>query len=269
MQAFVITIVSITTIGIVCAVVLSVASRVFAVKIDERVKQMRELMPGANCGACGFSGCEGYASALAAGDVATNLCPPGGNELVKQLSSIMGTESGEGIANKIAVIHCVGVIDKRHDKMDYEGIRTCKAAKLLFGGQSACSFGCIGYGDCVAICPSNAICLEKCLARVNVRKCSGCELCVKACPYGLITIEDGPVAAAVMCNNTEKGAKLKDKCSAGCIGCKKCEKECPENAITVNDSLASIDYSKCNGCGKCIDICVKGCIATLSDSDPV
>jgi len=260
MDTLVQAIVSITLIGLICAALLSFLGKLMYVKVDERIQAIRDCMPGANCGACGFSGCDGYASAMIVEGAPINKCPPGGGDLVKRISAIMGTESGGDVAKLIAVVHCCGDTDTSNDKMEYRGLYTCLAANEIFGGQTACTFGCLGYGDCKKVCPSSAICIEKNLARIDLRKCTGCGLCVKACPKKVISIETEPVAVVVKCKNTEKGAALKDKCSKGCIGCMKCAKECPNGAITIVESLAIIDYSKCDGCRKCIDSCVKKCI---------
>ena len=263
MNIVVIAILSVSVIGLICAVLLSVASKVMAVEVDERMAMVRNSLPGANCGACGYSGCNAFAVALVEDGAAVNLCTPGGDDLVKELSAIMGLGEGEGIAKKMAIIRCLGDCDTREIKMEYSGIPTCVSANLHYGGQNACAFGCMGFGDCQKVCPSDAICIEKGLARINPRLCSGCGLCVKACPSNVISVENDPLLVAVMCNNTERGAVLKNKCSVGCIGCTKCVKECPLDAIEVNDFLASIDYSKCTGCQKCVPACPKNCIVSF------
>jgi len=260
MNIIVIAIISTSVIGFLCAALITVASKLMYVKTDERVAKIRESLPGANCGACGFSGCDGYASALVEENCAIDLCPPGGDALIGQLSDILGVSAGEGHAKMVAIVHCLGDSETKNDKMEYTGINTCFAAKQLYGGRGACTFGCLGFGDCVNVCPSSAICIENNLARVDRRKCSSCTLCVKACPTEIITMEAEPVHVAVLCKNTEKGARLKGKCTKGCIGCMKCVKECPAEAITVTESLAAIDYTKCTGCGKCVDVCIAGCI---------
>jgi len=260
MNVITIAIISTAAIGFLCAAIITVASKVMYVKVDLRVEKIRSSLPGANCGACGFSGCDGYAEALVNGDVATNLCPPGGNTTLEQINEILGVSSGEGLAQLVAIVHCLGDTETAQTKMEYLGIKSCFAAKQLFGGQGACTYGCIGLGDCVDVCPSDAICMEDGLARIDQRKCSGCSVCIKACPSNVISMHSAPVNVAVMCKNTEKGAKLKGKCTKGCIGCMKCVKECPEEAITVNDFLAIIDYEKCTGCRKCIDVCIAKCI---------
>ena len=260
MNTIVIAIISLSSIGLLCAAVITIASKLMFVKVDVRVEKIRNCLPGANCGACGYSGCDVYAEVLAKGEAASNLCPPGGEKALKEINDILGISGGEGLAKKIATVHCLGDSVSKSDKMEYVGISTCFAARQLYGGQGSCTFGCLGFGDCVKVCPSDAICVESGLARINPRKCSGCSVCIPICPINLISIESDPLYVAVMCKNTEKGAELKGKCTKGCIGCMKCVKECPEEAITVNNFLAEIDYSKCNGCKKCVDVCIKKCI---------
>lgn len=260
-------IITTSVIGLICATLIAVATKLMFVKVDVRVDKIREHLPGANCGACSFSGCDGYAEALVKGEVAANLCPPGGEATLERINEILELSGGEGLVKKLAIVHCLGDNETMRDKMDYIGIKTCVAAKQLYGGQGSCTFGCIGFGDCVSGCPDNAICVEKDLARIDPRKCSGCGVCVNACPMDVISIQLEPVHVAVLCKNTEKGAILKDKCTKGCIGCTKCVKECHTEAIKVNDSLATIDHTKCNGCStqephKCANVCIKGCIAT-------
>jgi len=260
MNIIVIAIISASVIGFMCAALITVASKVMFVKKDERVEKIRACLPGVNCGACGFSGCEGYAEALVKDEAAANLCPPGGSAVLEQINEILGVSTGEGIEKKTAVVKCLGDSETMNNKMDYVGLKTCFAAKQLYGGQGSCTFGCLGFGDCVSVCPVSAICIENSLARIDRRKCIGCAVCIKACPTGVITIETEPLHVAVMCKNTEKGARLKDKCSKGCIGCMKCVKACAAEAISISESLAVIDYSKCTGCGECVGQCVKKCI---------
>ncbi len=250
----------VTAIGAVCAIILVLASKFFAVDEDETVKKIRECLPGANCGACGYAGCDGYAAALAEnGGVKTNLCVPGADATARQIADILGVEF-EDVVEKVAVIHCLGDCNHTSNKMDYVGIESCEAAKLMYGGRGKCVFGCIGFGDCAKVCPNDAICIENGIAHIDRRKCVGCGLCAKACPRGLIEIVDDVEKVFVTCNNSEKGAAVRVKCTNGCIGCKKCEKNCPEGAITVENNLAKIDYSKCSKCAKCAEGCPVGCI---------
>lgn len=263
MSIIVSAILSVTVLGVVCAVMLAAASKVMAVETDDRVEKLREALPGANCGACGYAGCDGYASALA-GDagVKTNLCIPGADAVSKQLSEILGV-AFEDVVEQAAVVHCCGDCDATKDKVSYQGINTCAAAKL-YGGKGVCSYGCIGFGDCKAVCPEGALCLENGIARVDRRLCTGCGLCVKACPNKIITTENDTIVVAVLCSNTEKGAATRSKCSRGCIACQRCRRECPVQAIVVENNLAKIDYTKCTGCGRCAEVCPVKCIAPFT-----
>ena len=250
---------SVTILGLLCSVMLSVAAKVMSVKTDERVALIREILPGANCGACGCSGCDGYAEGLVNEGLKTNLCIPGGDAVSKGISAILDV-GFEDVVEQIAVVHCRGDGNSRQQKMEYVGIMTCAAAKQLYGGQNACVFGCLGYGDCARACPSGAVCIENGLARIDTRKCTGCGLCAKSCPNGIIYTEDDTITTVVLCKNTEKGAVTRNKCSFGCIACMRCARECPAGAIVVEDNLARIEYSKCVSCGKCAEVCVTKCI---------
>lgn len=249
-----------SVIGVICAAILCIASRVMYVKVDERVTQLEAAMPGVNCGACGFPGCSGYAVALLEdSSIKANLCTPGGTATLNQISSILGVEAGS-IEQKTAIISCNGDKKAQQKKMDYEGIKTCEAAKMLYGGQQVCAYGCMGYGDCQVVCPSKAICINNGFASVIKNNCTGCGLCIKVCPNKLISIENSDIPVFIACKNTEKGAVTRKKCTSGCIACTKCVKECCKQAITMINNLAVIDYSKCDGCRKCVEVCITKCI---------
>ena len=255
---------SVTTIGVICAAVLSIASKLMYVKVDERIARLEECLPGANCGACGYPGCSGYAAALLSGTgVKPNLCSPGGAEASAKISALLGV-AAESVEKKTAIVHCRGDCDAQQKKMDYRGIQSCSAAKQLFGGEGACAFGCLGYGDCKIVCPSGAICLENGLARVDPRYCTGCGLCVKACPNSLISLAKDDIAVTVLCRNLEKGAVVRKKCTRGCIACGKCVRGCTSKAITIEDSLARIDYKQCTRCGGCAELCTTGSIQRVA-----
>ncbi len=250
----------VTAIGLVCAVVLVLAANFFAVESDQTVSQIRECLPGANCGACGYAGCDGYAEALAADkSVSSNLCVPGGDSTAKNIADILGVEA-QDVIEMVAVVHCLGDCEHTSNKMDYVGVQSCKAAASMYGGMGKCDFGCLGLGDCLAVCPNDAICFQNGVAHINPQSCVGCGLCTRACPHHLISLVDATKNVFVTCNNTEKGAVAKAKCSNACIGCKKCEKACPQNAASVLDNLARIDYSKCSNCTLCAQACPVGCI---------
>jgi Na+-translocating ferredoxin:NAD+ oxidoreductase RNF subunit RnfB len=253
MSIIILAIVTVTVIGIICAVMLAAASKVMAVKVDERITELRAVLPGANCGACGYAGCDGYAAALAEGGVRTNLCIPGADAVSREISNILGV-AFESVVEEVAVIHCAGDCDATQDRIVYDGVRTCSAARLL-GGKGSCSYGCIGFGDCAAICPQGAICMEKGIAHVDTRLCTGCGLCASVCPNRIITVERDTIRTAVLCSSKDKGAITRNKCKVGCIACRKCEKECPAQAIVIENNLSKIDYAKCTDCGHCAEVC--------------
>jgi len=255
-------VISVTSMGLICSCILAVASKLMYVKIDERITQLAGIMPGANCGACGYPGCSGYASALIEENAKTNLCTPGGASLLAKISEIMGIEAGS-IEEKRAFVSCN--CNAQIKKMEYKGIQSCEAAKPAFGGQNSCAFGCFGYGDCLTVCPSDAICMENNLAHIIAEKCTGCGLCVKACPNKLISIQKADIPVLIACKNIEKGAVTRKKCSIGCIACTKCVKECPQGAISMENNLAVIDYSKCSSCGKCAEVCMTKCIIKVGN----
>jgi len=259
MHTILIAIIYVTSIGIICAIVLSVASKLMHVKTDDRITLLLESLPGVNCGVCGYPGCSGYASALLSGDAQSNLCTPGGEEVLKKISVVLGVEASS-IEQKKAIVFCSGDFNSRQKKMDYIGIESCKGANQLFGGDNHCAFGCLGYGDCKTVCPTNAIYIQDGLAYIEPRLCTGCGLCVKECPKKIISVEKSNIAVFVLCKNIEKGAITRKKCDKGCIACTKCVKECPQGAIVIEDFLAKIDYSKCDNCRKCAETCIQKCI---------
>lgn len=260
MNPVILAIIVVSIIGLVCAVLLAVASKVMAVPVDERFGPVRECLPGANCGACGYAGCDAYAQALISGeDVPVNLCIPGGADAANNIAAVLGVESGEVIP-MTAHVRCGGTCDKTQDKYEYGSTATCKAVKMFYGGKGACAYGCLGLGDCAAVCTENAICIENGIAHVDPRRCIGCGLCSKTCPNKVIEIIPKAATVTVDCSNHDKGPAAMKVCKASCIGCMKCQKTCPNGAITVTNFLASIDQSLCTGCGLCADACPKKCI---------
>ena len=260
MNEILIAVIPVVIIGIVCGAVLAIASKVMAVKEDERFPAVRDCLPGANCGACGFAGCDGYAKALCE-DPSTpaNLCIPGAAGVAKQLGEVLGVEVAD-VAVQKAVVHCSGSCDHTQDKVVYSGIESCAAAKLLYGGKGSCTFGCLGLGDCAAVCPENAITIRDGVACVSAADCIGCGMCTKACPNRLIALLPATETVVVACSNRDKGAATRKVCDVGCIGCRKCEKACPSGAIKVTGNVARIDYEKCTGCGACAEVCTTKCI---------
>ncbi len=256
-------VIPVVIIGIICGTILVIASRLMAVKEDERFPTIRACLPGANCGACGYAGCDGYAKALCEKPgTPTNLCVPGADSVSRQLSELLGVEFAD-VIEQVAVVHCSGDCSRTKDKMNYQGLQSCQGVKLLYGGKGSCSYGCIGMGDCAKVCPQNAICITDGIARINQRTCIGCGLCAKACPNHLISLVSDVERVIVTCSNQDKGAITRKVCTNGCIGCKKCERVCPKGAIRVIDNVAVIDYEKCQNCpdfGICAKNCTTGCI---------
>ncbi|MBR6765247.1 MAG: RnfABCDGE type electron transport complex subunit B [Clostridia bacterium] len=259
-----IAVIIVAVIGIIIGIGLSVASAFFAVPVDEREEKVRECLPGANCGACGFSGCDAYAQAIAKGETENlSLCLPGGNDTAQEIGKIMGKEAAK-VLPMVAVVACNGNCENAPQKIKYEGISTCKAASLMFGGQKTCAYGCLGYGDCIKVCDNNAISICEGVARIDITKCGACQKCVGACPKGLISVlEVNKLQAFVACKNVEKGAQAQKSCKVSCIGCGKCVKTCAAGAITVENFLAKVDEAKCTGCGECVSACPKKCIELL------
>lgn len=244
--------------ALAAGIILAVASAVLAVPADERAEKIRAALPGANCGGCGYSGCDAYAAALAAGDAAAGLCSPGGEETAQALAAILGGDAT--VQKKTAAVRCGGCAEHTADTAAYAGVSRCAEAARLFGGAAACLYGCLGLGDCAAACPARAITVENGLARVDNTLCTGCGTCAAACPRGLIALRPAPQKPLVACRNADKGALTRKVCTAGCLGCGKCVKTCAHGAIALNGALAEIDPARCVGCGACAAACPVGCI---------
>lgn len=241
-------------IGLLAGVLLTAASAFFAVETDPRTQQITEALPGANCGGCGFAGCADYADAIVQGRAAPNLCKPGGTEAAAKIGEVLGT-AVEAAEPEVMTLHCSGDCNAAKRLYDYSGTPTCAAANTYYGGTGVCSYGCLGFGDCIAVCEENAICIKDGIAHIIEERCLACGKCAKACPNGLLRLrpKQNPVIAA--CSSKDNGKLTKAACSNGCIGCKICEKKCPSGAITVQNFHAVIDYSKCTGCGICAQSC--------------
>lgn len=241
-------------IGLLAGVVLAVASIVMAVPKDEKAEALEAVLPGANCGACGYSGCPGYAAAMAKGEASPGLCSPGGAAVAAQCGEILGSGAVE-MTRKAAVVHCMGSADNTQDKMIYDGLSSCSAAVQLAGGASSCRFGCLALGDCAAACGYGAVEVCNGVALVDPEKCVACGKCVGACPKGLIHLAPVKPRAVVRCSSCDKGKATMQSCKVGCIGCMKCQKTCEFEAVTVKNGLAQVDPEKCTGCGKCAEAC--------------
>ncbi|MBT4485114.1 MAG: RnfABCDGE type electron transport complex subunit B [Candidatus Latescibacteria bacterium] len=290
---FLYTLVSLGSISFILGAGLAFASRRFAVEIDPRVEQLIEILPGANCGGCGYAGCAAYAGAIIGEDASVTLCAPGGNQVIQEISELLGLEEVKTV-RQIAYLHCAGSKDKAKDKYIYDGIEDCRVAVLLAGGPKACNSGCLGFGSCVGVCKFDALTMgEDGLPVVDREKCTACGACVRTCPKHLFTLLQDTVSIYLACSSHEKGKAVKEACSVGCIGCSICVKVTESDEIEMKDSLPSINYNasmnlvlahykcptnsyidlapkrpymvidknNCKGHGKCGEVCpVKNCV---------
>jgi len=241
--------------GILFGALLGVASKIFEVKTDERVPKIVDVLPGANCGGCGFAGCSAYASALVKGGVRTNMCPVGGEATAEKISEILGVESEQQSEKMVARVLCNGSPDKAVQKYVFDGPADCHSAARLGGGEKMCPYGCLGFGSCVAVCKFDAISIQNGVAVVDIEKCVACEACAKECPKNIIKILPAKSKYTITCRSVEKGKITRRDCAVGCIGCGICAKNCPQEAIVIKDNVAVIDPSKCVNCGICESKC--------------
>ncbi len=240
--------------GLIFGMILDFASKKFAVEVDEREAEILTVLPGANCGGCGYPGCGGLAAAIAKGDAPVNGCPVGGEAVAEKVADIMGVTAGSG-EKMVAHVRCKGTCEATKNKYEYSGVQDCRAAASLIGGPKGCSYGCLGLGTCVQVCAFDAIHVVDGVAVVDEEKCVNCGKCIDICPKGLIEHKPVSKEVTVECMSNEFGKAVKDNCSVGCIGCGICFKECPFDAIIFENKLARIDYDKCKQCNKCADKC--------------
>lgn len=240
--------------GLGAGILLTAASEIFHVEVDERVEKIGDALPQANCGACGFAGCSDYADAIVNNNAATNLCRPGGAESAGKIAEILGVAAAD-VVPMTAVVHCNGDCNSTKLQFDFGGVQSCKAVKRFYNGNGMCKYGCIGFGDCAAVCEHGAIKIENGLAKIIPSLCGACGQCVDVCPNQIISIKPKSKSVDVLCSSKDNGKATKLACSSGCIGCKICEKKCPNDAIKVIDAHAVIDYDKCTSCGECKAAC--------------
>lgn len=269
MDLILIAVISLGAIGLVAAVILYAASKKFAVYEDPRIAQVSEVLPQANCGGCGYPGCSGFAAAcVKAGSLEGKLCPVGGQPTMEKVAAILGLEAAAS-EPKVAVVRCNGTCTNRPKLTKYDGVRSCVVANSTYGGESGCTFGCLGCGDCVSACTFGAIKMnpETGLPEVDESKCTACGACAKACPRSIIEIRPkgkNNRRVYVQCVNKDKGAVARKACTAACIGCGKCVKVCPFEAITLENNLAYIDPAKCKSCRKCEMECPQNAIIAVN-----
>lgn len=248
--------------GVVFGCLLAFASKKFAVAVDPRQTAIRAALPGANCGGCGFPGCDGYAEACAAGKCETTRCAAGGAPVAAKIAEILGV-SAESAEPMTAFVRCRGTASASPKDVVYLGVQDCQAAATVPGrGPAACSFGCLGFGTCVKVCRFGAMSMKDGVARTDPEKCVGCGVCADVCPRGIIAMIPRSKPVRVACSNPMAGIFVRKVCSAGCIGCQMCVKACPAKAISMKGSLAVIDPALCKSCGICASKCPVHAIVT-------
>ncbi len=254
----IIPVVFVSAIGIISGLILALASKFMAAPSNQKVEAIRECLPGANCGGCGYSGCDDYAVALAEGKVGADKCAPGGEATISALSKMLGIEIDS--APKVAFIACGGNAEGIKDRFQYSGLGTCKGANLVYGGAHVCQNGCLQFGDCIAACPFDAISLTNGKVSVCEELCKGCGVCVDVCPKSLISLVPKDKAIKIACSNIAPRVSRAKACASACVGCGLCEKACEAGALTMVNDLAVIDYTLCTNCKKCKDACKRGVI---------
>lgn len=247
--------------GLVLGLGLGIAAKVFAVKTDPKVEKVRSFLPGANCGGCGFPGCDGFAKALAAGEAKPAACVVMSADNLNAIADVLGV-SAEAGQRRVARVLCRGDAENCLPKYRYAGISDCRAAAALAEGPSSCRYGCVGRLTCAGACPFGAIHLsDKGIAEIDEEKCTGCANCIAVCPKNSIALVPREQTTYVRCHAPEKGKAVSVVCKAGCIACGLCTKKCPEGAITLIDNIPVIDYDKCTHCGTCAVVCPRNVIA--------
>lgn len=255
-MAIVYAVLVLTGIGAVFSAVLGYADKKFSVETDERVAKVREALAGANCGACGYAGCDAFAEALVSGKAKVADCPVSKSANV---AKALGVQS-EDQKPKVARILCQGTKEAAKPRYDYDGFKSCKVAAGLAGGPKQCRFSCLGLGDCEAKCKFGAIEMRNGIAHIDEEKCTGCTLCVAECPRNIIEMVQRDASVIVRCKNKDTAKLARAACERACIACQRCVKTCKYDAIKVEDNLARIDYEKCTRCGECAAVCPTKCI---------
>lgn len=249
--------------AIVFATALSYLGKKLAVNRDERIDKVRDCLSGANCGACGYPGCDGFATALVEGKADLSSCNATSKEKKDEIAAILGT-TNTGVPTRVVV--CCSGGNEAKDKYDYIGYGDCRSMELLSGGRKQCAWGCLGMGSCVDACHDHAVGVNsKGYSEVSQKKCIKCGRCIAACPKKIIKRIPESAKYFVACSNHQKGKEVREICNKGCIACGLCAKQCEAGAITIVDNLAVIDYSKCTNCGRCAEKCPQHCILPASE----
>ena len=260
MNAIIIAVVVIGLLGLFIGLFLGVAAQKLKVETDPREEAILGVLPGNNCGGCGYAGCSGLAAAIAKGEAPVNGCPVGGDPVAEKIGEIMGVSAGSS-EKMVAFVKCAGDCNKAKTDYAYQGMQDCRMLSFVpNGGPKSCNYGCLGFGTCVKECPFDAIHVIDGIAKVDEEKCKACGKCVAACPKNLIELVPQKSKYRVSCSSREKGPIVMKACEVGCIGCGMCQRNCPNQAVSVNEFLAKIDYEKCVQCGVCAEKCPKKCI---------
>lgn len=249
--------------GILFGLVLTFADKKFAVPVDERFALVREAVAGANCGACGYAGCDAYADAVVKGVASIELCTPGGQKTLDALAQIMKQEAADTVPS-VARLLCQGETGIVQARYEYKGYPTCHSAVGMAGGPTQCVYGCVGLGDCVRVCRFDAMKIENGIVVIDENKCTACGMCVMECPRSVIKLLPKAARVTVRCKSEAAPKEARDTCQRACIGCKRCEKACQFDAIHVNNFLSVIDPGKCTLCGECVKVCPTNCIEQLA-----
>lgn len=269
MNTIIYTIICALVIAFVLGILLGLFKKIFHVDTDPKVEKVRDALSGSNCGGCGLAGCDAFAKAVVKGDAPVNGCVAGGLESASKISKILGSAKVE-VKPLISFLACHGTKECAAEKGIYHGLETCKAAQLVMNGTKKCAYGCIGYGDCVKVCPFDAIFMGKeGLPVIDNEKCVGCGKCVKACPKKLFKIiEKNTKGAIARCSNySQNKPQIKKDCSFGCFKCGMCARKCPSQAIDITSGIPQIDYSKCTSCGECVNVCPDKVLIILNQSE--
>ena len=243
--------------GAAFGLLLTLVSKVFAVPGNPTRDAIREVLPGANCGGCGYPGCDGCADAIAAGKAPVSACPVGGPAVAEQIAGILGVESNPDEVKLVAQVICQGDTGFCKDKFTYGGLQDCVAATLVSNGNRSCKYACLGLGTCVKACPFGAIHIDehKRIAVVDPEKCQSCGKCVAACPKHVLELQPVTLPVRLLCRAAEQGMLVSDNCRVGCIGCERCLNACKFGAIRMENHLPVIDNAKCRGCMMCAEAC--------------